>query len=253
MAGDSLTIQAFYNGGFGEGAPTDLQVMADNGWTAADVQPEVTAHARAGRPETLVVALGTNDAHPWRGGWTASDVVAFRKLVTTPHADACVVVVTPGYGDGVTLEYAYYLNQARAALRRLVTERPRTVEVDWMAVVQAHPEYLQADGIHLTGEAAWHARSALYWQGLTACRALPPPPTTTAPAPPATTTTAPPVVPRAAAPTSPPPTTTTTSPLPPTSRPPAPPPTGPAPPQGTTTTRPEPSAAPHHQPSALAR
>ena len=171
VAGDSLTIQAFYNGGFGEGAPSDLDVIADNGWTVAEAQRRVAANAAAGRPSVLVVALATNDAHPWRGGWTSSDVTGFRRMMSTPHPSACVVLVLPGWGAGASIEHGYHMNLARSSLRRLATERPRTVVADWLAVVQAHPEYLRSDGIHLSGLAAWHARSALYWQGVAACPA----------------------------------------------------------------------------------
>lgn len=171
VAGDSLTIQAFYNGGFGEGAPSDLDVIADNGWTVGNAQRRVDANILAGRPSVLVVAFATNDAHPWHGGWTSSDVAAFRRMMSAPHPSACVVLVLPGWGAGASIEHGYHMHQARSALSRLARERPRTVVVDWLPVLQAHPEYLRPDGIHLSGLAAWHARSALYWQGVAGCPA----------------------------------------------------------------------------------
>jgi hypothetical protein len=174
VAGDSLTIQAFYNGGFGDGAPSDLNVIAYNGWTAADVQPYVTDDVKHGRPEVLVVAVATNDSNPLTGGWTGDDEVRFRTLIHTPHPDACVVVVTPGYGPTLYDAYKNEIYKARLALRSLIASRPRTVEPDWYAVVRDHPGYLTPDGLHLNGAPAWHARSALYWQAAAHC---PPPPT----------------------------------------------------------------------------
>jgi hypothetical protein len=173
VAGDSLTIQAFFNGGFGAGAPEDLQVHADNGWQAGDAQPKISANVARGRPEILVVALATNDANPANGGWSGADVTRFRTLINTPHPDACVVVVTPGYGPTLGSAYKRELYEARVALRSLIAQRPRTVEADWYVVVRDHPEYVRSDGIHLSGQPAWHARSALYWSGVARCQRLP--------------------------------------------------------------------------------
>jgi hypothetical protein len=169
VAGDSLTIQSFFNGGFGDGAPSDLNVIAGLGWTAPDAQPRVSEDIKNARPEVLVVALATNDANPGSGGWTDQDVANFRTMINSPHPDACVVVVTPGYGPTLDDAFKQQIYEARLALRQLIAERPRTVEADWYVVTRDHPEYITSDGIHLSGEEAWHARSALYWQGMAKC------------------------------------------------------------------------------------
>ncbi len=189
VAGDSLTIQSFFNGGFGEGAPSDLNVIADNGWTAPDAQPRVSEDIKNGRPEVLVVALATNDSNPASGGWTDQDVSNFRKMINSPHPDACVVVVTPGYGPTLSDAFKQQIYEARLALRTLIAGRPRTVEADWYVVTRDHPEYITSDGIHLSGEEAWHARSALYWQGMAKCPEPIPPETTTTSTTTTTTTT----------------------------------------------------------------
>jgi len=179
VAGDSLTIQAFYRYGLGLGAPTDVNVIAYLGWEVGDVQGPVAADVAAGRPEFLVVALATNDANPVDGGgWTGADVDAFRNLFNTPHPSACVVVVLPGWGAGVSSAWRTELVESRGGLSLLAAQRGgRTVTVDWLAVVQAHPEYLGPDGIHLRQEGdvvdpqAANARAQLYWSGVAACPA----------------------------------------------------------------------------------
>jgi hypothetical protein len=175
VAGDSLTIQAFYNGGFGAQAPADLVVIANNGWTVADAQPHVTEAVKHGRPEVLIVALATNDSNPLTGGWTDDDVTRFRRLINTPHPDACVVVVTPGYGPALGDAYKNEIHEARLALRALIAERARTVEADWYVVTRDHPEYISPDGLHLQGAPAWQARSTLYWQAAANCPPRSPP------------------------------------------------------------------------------
>ncbi|HEX8804226.1 MAG TPA: hypothetical protein VF743_08530 [Acidimicrobiales bacterium] len=179
VAGDSLTIQAIFAHGYGVDAPEDLQIIANIGWRAIDAQPDVSDHAAHGRPATLVVALGTNDSEPTsNGGWDGADVTAFRTLLNTPHPSACVVVVLPGMTSAAPAAHRAELVEARQALVALANERPRTVLVDWQAVVDAHPEYIGPDGIHLrwTDEGpadpeAAAARTALYWSGVRACPA----------------------------------------------------------------------------------
>jgi len=179
VAGDSLTIQTFFRYGLGRNAPTDVHVIAGLGWKVGDVQPGLTADAAAGRPATLIVALGTNDSHPVHGfGWGGEDADAFRALMNTPHASACVVVVLPGYGAGITPAWRTEMDEARGALNFLALQRGgRTVVVDWMPIVQAHPDYLMDDGVHLrqvddvVDARAADARAQLYWSGMAACPA----------------------------------------------------------------------------------
>jgi hypothetical protein len=179
VAGDSLTIQTFFRYGPGQGAPDDVKTVAGLGWKVGDVQPTITADVAAGRPAVLIVALGTNDSHPVQGfGWNGDDANAFRTLMTSPHPSACVVVVLPGYGAGISPAWRTEMDEARGALNFLAIQRGgRTVVADWQPIVQAHPEYLLSDGVHLRQEGdvvdarAAAARSQLYWSGMAACPA----------------------------------------------------------------------------------
>jgi hypothetical protein len=185
VAGDSLTFTASWDHGSGKAAPDDLEWAAWLGWTAADVQPQLDAAVAQAQVDALVVALGTNDSSPdVSGGWTEADVAQFQHLVATAGSSACVVIVLPGYGDGIDSHHAAEMDEARADLLALADERRRTpgagptVVADWQAVVDANPDLLADDGIHLapdpvvtddvSAEAAT-ARTTLYWQGVDAC------------------------------------------------------------------------------------
>jgi hypothetical protein len=183
VAGDSLTVQAMAPGP-GRTAPRDLEVHAGLGWTAASVQPELDESVAATPIGTLIVALGTNDSSLLVGtdGWTPDDVTQFRRLMSTPEASACVVLVLPGHGAAIDPAYATEMDEARAALRALAWERGTTgagptVLVDWQTVIDRQPTLLAGDGIHLADDPATHAASAassaartdLYWQGVRQC------------------------------------------------------------------------------------
>jgi hypothetical protein len=186
VAGDSLTFTATWDHGPGHGAPADLEWAAWLGWTAADAQSPLDAAVAAQGPvDTLVVALGTNDSSVADGGdgWTDADLDRFRQLIATAGSGACVVVVLPGHGAGLDPRHAAEMDQARADLAGLADQRRHTagngptVVVDWQATVDAHPELIAADGIHLTPDAgtgevsadAATARTTVYWRGVDAC------------------------------------------------------------------------------------
>lgn len=186
VAGDSVTLQAMLINGPGEGAPADLQTVANLGWTVEQVQPELDTAMAADPPGTLVVALGLNDSSLTLGGdgWSDADLLRFQGMIATPDPRACVVLVLPGHGPEIEPQYAAELAEARLALVELATERRSTpgsgptVVVDWQAEVDARPWLLSSDGIHLasdpaTGEVtaeAAAARTDLYWQGVGQCR-----------------------------------------------------------------------------------
>jgi GDSL-like Lipase/Acylhydrolase family len=184
LGGDSLTFTAIWDQGTGEGAPADLTWAAWLGWTAADVQPQLERAVALGQADTVVLALGVNDSSPTGGdGWTTTDVDRFQRLLDAPQPAACVVIVLPGYGDGVGPEHAAELDEARDDLQDLANQRRQqagygpTVLVDWQATLDAQPDLVADDGIHLasdpvTGDVsaeAAAARTGLYWQGVSAC------------------------------------------------------------------------------------
>jgi hypothetical protein len=189
VVGDSLTQTAAYLYGPGEGAPPEVEMLAWQGWTAADAQPDLEAAVAAGRADTVVLALGTNDSSvaAGRDGWSAADVERFRQLLATPAPSACVVVVLPGYGAGIDPSHAAEMEKARTDLVGLADERRHlrasdpnvgaTVVVDWQAELTAHPQLLNPDGIHLAQDPANSlisadaaaARTGLYWRGVASC------------------------------------------------------------------------------------
>lgn len=184
VAGDSLTFQALAHGP-GASAPADLEVHANLGWTAANVQGQLEASVADVPVGTLVVALGTNDSALVGGdGWTSDDTTRFRELILTPEASTCVVLVLPGHGPSIDPAYAAEMDEAREALQALAWERGSapgegpTVVVDWQTVIDRQPAVLAGDGIHLAGDltgvaspASAATRTSLYWQGVSQCDA----------------------------------------------------------------------------------
>lgn len=198
LTGDSVTVQAVLAGSGVEGEPTDLDVYAGLGWrldsagTDSDGTPRPTPqeHLTAQvnnwddpRPETLVTAFGINDSSPANGGWDWDDVARFAEHLDTPHETSCVVVVLPGYGDGISAAHGAELDHARADLASLAGQREGpTVVVDWQTVVDEDPTVLDADGIHLApaqtpeddggygiSERAAEERLGLGWEGVAQC------------------------------------------------------------------------------------
>jgi hypothetical protein len=128
-------------------------------------------------PDTgvVVVALGPNDAAPEDHGWTSGDVARWRALLAAPDPHACVAVVLPGWGAAVQgTAWEHGMQQMRSDVRALVADRRAagspTITVDWLPIVETHPELLASDGIHLAGTAAATARQALYWDAVARCQ-----------------------------------------------------------------------------------
>ncbi len=159
LVGDSITFQAFWYHGFLPTAPdqSKLDVFAWLGWQVKDVQQHVTDQAAQRKPETLIVALGTNDSADltaWGGdnGWTQADVDRFRTLINTVHPDTKVAIVLPGYGTGIDAYHAAQEDLAKRDLTALAATRPHTVVVSWQALIDADPSVMETDGIHLATE-----------------------------------------------------------------------------------------------------
>jgi hypothetical protein len=182
LLGDSVTEQAFgYLDGTSDhsaGEAPDrhhLHRWSGTGWTAAVAMRHAgPTPLTSARTNALVVALGPNDAASWDDGWNATDVARWRRLLTEPSPDTCVVVVLPGWGhhlDGTA--WAGGMQAMRRTAERLVADRSAsgepTVTVDWLPVVEAHPGYLASDGIHIRSRTAAAVRQALYWDGVARC------------------------------------------------------------------------------------
>ncbi len=164
VLGDSVSQQAFDPDAndvqtFTAGAPpANLRnINVKMGWGAGtpNVQQHATNLAIFRWPETLVVALGANDASPLWGadGWTEADLQNFRTLINAPHVNSCVVLVLPFNTPDTDIawgpQWGQQISEARADLTALATERPNTIVVDWAPIVAEHPGYMDEDGIHL--------------------------------------------------------------------------------------------------------
>jgi hypothetical protein len=178
--GDSVTWGATWGHDFAAGRPTGTTVRTSSwlGWTYADVQTDATARAAQGYAETVVVALGTNNA---RDGWQATDTAALRQLVATFHPSTCIVLVTPAVVSTRTAaawpQLAAGVYGSHVAMYDLQRARPGTVVAPWYAAVSADPSLLAADGIHLPVDPATNlavtrsanAWAATVWAGVNAC------------------------------------------------------------------------------------
>jgi hypothetical protein len=184
VLGDSLTFTAVHPYGNGPDAPADVEVVAGFGWTAVEAQPGLDAAVLARPVDTLVVALGTNDAAPEPGGdgWGPADADRLRRLVGTVADTACVVLVLPGHGPGIGAVHATEMAEARRDTLAVAADREAgdwygpTVVVDWQAVLDAEPALAAPDGIHVVGPVdgladphAADVRRRLMWSGVDGC------------------------------------------------------------------------------------
>jgi len=190
VVGDSLAFQANWARpkeflvGSPKGADTALDFRPGIGFP--DVMAAERKRVAAARPAILVIALGTNDAGPLDGGWSATDDKELRALMALPSTTTCVVLVLPGAADkpAVTSTYRADLTAARAAMRKAASDRKAkgqpTVVADWGAVALARPDLTVDDGIHLADDApstpdrivnevAANAWTQVLWSGVAAC------------------------------------------------------------------------------------
>jgi hypothetical protein len=174
IAGDSLIIQASVYGGDLHGADIDRKVGL--GWTAVKAQPRVSSDVAGAHtaPSVLVVAFGQNYG-PRYGAPERSELFS---MVFTPHETTCVVLVLPHPGKPWNTTHHRNVASVRQTLLDLAAARPNTVVVDWSPEVQAHPEYLADDAIHLDVSAdadadgrrdAAVAYGRLVWSGVEQC------------------------------------------------------------------------------------
>lgn len=177
VSGDSITFQSLYYGS----SPVDdaWDTAGDTviiGGEAEDVHPGVAAAVAdpARSPDTLVVALGHNDvaADYGRDGFTDTDRNQLFALFYAASDEACTVLVLPHYGgtDPARIwNLEVYRNWVRDTIVAGAPDRFRLV--DWRPVAQAHPEYLDVDGIHLnvSDPTAANAFVAMVQTGIDQC------------------------------------------------------------------------------------
>ncbi len=144
VGGDSLTVQAAIT----EGAlPQGWDVVSSLGWQAEDVQPGLDARVTdpARSPGKVVFALGQNDA---ANGFDHTDADQLAKLAQTPHPSACIRWVLPHYSGTDTVKAAG-IEQLRTWMAAYAAAHGQGT-VDWRPEAQAHPEFIDPDGTHLT-------------------------------------------------------------------------------------------------------
>ena len=141
--GDSLMVGADRHGHLGAILALDgwtLETIAENGrsvsWAVGEIDDR---DARV--PRNVVVALGSNPGFSSDG--FAGDVQALRDLLVE-HGARRIVWMPPYHTDPDRYrEKIAILTAADLADRRLVVPA-------WGTVLDAHPEWVRSDGIHLT-------------------------------------------------------------------------------------------------------
>jgi len=190
IVGDSISTQAYWGRSAeydAQGRPANADVLHDEwaGRVFADAQPAATQRAADGRPAIMVIALGTNNAGAYSSGWGPDDEADFNRLLFTPSSSACVVVILPGYivrgPNTPDLLTQYSMHQAHEAMKAKAAQRPRTIVVDWQAIISANPSIIGPDGIHLASDAklsgdlanpaAANAWAKMMWDGVARCPA----------------------------------------------------------------------------------
>jgi hypothetical protein len=179
LEGDSVTWNSWYNGG----VPHEYVSSAfycpgsaiDNpGFCTEDI-PAMTRVPQLldqGKVDTLIWALGLNELH--FEGWSTRYQLLWTDLLGQKMpATSCIVMVKPHILN-VGSSYVTRTPEEMAAIRTWIDEfaatHPNVVTVDWMPILEAHPEYSSSDGVHLVeGTGAAEARDAMYREGLSRC------------------------------------------------------------------------------------
>lgn len=145
-----------------------VEVDAFPGRTVETQMDALATAARANRRATII-ELGTNDAHALADGETdaARERAQIAAALNQFPADRCLVWVNadanptrPGQAGGAVVNDAI---DAEAA------SRPNLHVADLDGLLAAHPDFLVADGVHLT-DAGYAALGQLMADALEACR-----------------------------------------------------------------------------------
>lgn len=168
LAGDSISYNAGVGGAW-QGYDTAGKIVI--GGQAFHVQDRVQADVNdpTRSAEYWVFAFGSNEVG---NGWTLSDYAAWDQLTNTPDPASCVVWIKlwnlpPTMPVGSARHV--HMNEARRTIDVLVSERLRSVAVDWRPVVTADPSLLANDGVHLNPDGGPEAYQALVQEGLNQC------------------------------------------------------------------------------------
>lgn len=146
VVGDSITflIQPALSAAL---APTySYEINGYPGRTIAQQYPVLETMLRdPPRPRAMIVNLGTNDALRDNVGWPRS----FVRQVNALRSTSCVILVN--IDQGLDKLFGNRIaNRINAAIARTVARHRNFHEIDWNAVLAAHPRrgLLMADHIH---------------------------------------------------------------------------------------------------------
>jgi len=112
-------------------------------------------------PRVIHVSLGTNDDPSQTGAFRA----AVGEVMDVAGGRRCVVwanIVRPPYGG---VSYRGY----NRVLRRESERRDNPRVLNWVRMVREHPEWLSADGVHVSA-AGYEARAAAVARSVRRCR-----------------------------------------------------------------------------------
>lgn len=139
----------------------DLRYAIYRGWSTAtpEIIQAVADEVAAMRPEVLVLPFGTNEASVlFAPGWTQADIDSYNYLLNNIHDDTWVVFIIPGHGvvaadqPAWVHDWAASIELARPDILAIANARPNSVVIDWQVFIDAHPELISPDGIHLRPE-----------------------------------------------------------------------------------------------------
>ena len=174
LEGDSVTFQTYYTQPVpafhtsGEFVPGSSAAYNPAGVAAKDRVPEMVTQ---GKVDTLIWALGPNDIRMAGGQWSSTDQwIWYDVLANKVPEESCIVIVKPWVLEGgwdVFPEQA--LNDLSAWIDVFAASHPNVVVEDWKPIIEAHPEYMAADGVHIATYEAAVARDALYREGVARC------------------------------------------------------------------------------------
>lgn len=174
LEGDSVSTLTYYNNGVepffttGEFVPGSSAAFNPAGEPAMDRVPRLVTQ---GKVDTLVWALGPNDIRLAKGVWAVKDQwIWYDVLHNKVPAESCIVIAKPWVlpaGWATFPEKA--LNDLSAWIDAFAEDHQNVVVVDWRPIIEAHPEYMHADGVHIANHEAAVARDAMYRDGVSRC------------------------------------------------------------------------------------
>ncbi|MBJ7359528.1 hypothetical protein [Nocardioides sp.] len=145
VVGDSVTVYAAEELRSRLSADLDgrIEIDAEIGRNVEELVGLVRQQlARADRPRTMVLALGTNP-HP---AWTGRD---YRRVLDSIPESIMVVVVTTYRSRGTAPPSVLRrMEEYSRSLRALARSRDNVCLAPWRARVRAHPHRYLLDGVH---------------------------------------------------------------------------------------------------------